>query len=937
MIKQIQLRGISRSPSDRLTSDGGCAESLNVQLDHGEIVPMPKPEDITDDVIGSLWASEAIVYAVYIHTGTYYRNNLVWCVSAPYYQQGIKYTGYSLRCVLDGVPTTIKTWQIPGDNNTLKPEVTSVGNTLIVSFNGSMWYFLFKDGEYKTLGDQIPIPKIRFYMNPDSVREEPSVSDVTASMSNCNTALTTMGYGYDHADLDPTTWGREENNYVVRRDAQRTVISKIWDRVNTTSTAANRQSKCIFPVFLRYAVRLYDGSLYSCSAPILVGADLSDYLAIRLISHVRSMISGDASIQVPNDEGVLVSTPAFTVGAAVRFPSAYSIVADFTSSGIPSSDWEDIVTGIDLFVSTPILPMIRTDAIWLNNQQKIDQWEGSGDFYSFYMADGTLDRASIYDKPETLLSAHQTTYFAKRWTLEEAAGLTEQELTDINYSGEWLSTQEVLKETYNSVHKISGDRLDSYNNRLLLEKLKMELYPGYPFFCSTKLVSADSGISYSFIWHLRIDGEEKTVITKNASGGTVLSCQEAGDYYESVQGFISYPDARAYKVDIYRYENGNTYTRSYKANTFSQINVSYVFLGFSNTFTATTPYQGNLPEVDPTIDIDDTIYMSAPSNPFIFPAEGVIDFDNANILGTAMVTKALSQGQFGQFPLYVFTSTGIWALGLNSEGDFVSKHAVSRDVALEGTIAPIDQAIVFTTKKGVMMLSGSDIVSISPDMNGKHYVLDDESAAVLTSDSLSGLVLASQNPESFQTFMENAKPVYDYAGERLVFGSEDYGKYMYVYRLSTGTWHKMTLIEGNGSPLYNFSVVRALNSYPDAVMSLFTNTGSMVVNLSTLINEGSSSTGPMENGLIVTRPFDLDAPDVRKTIKDLRIRGQFNRGDVKYILLGSFDGINWKRLTSLRGGSFKLFRLVIVTGLAAHESISWIDVDFETRFTNKLR
>lgn len=116
--------------------------------------------------------------------------------------------------------------------------------------------------------------------------------------------------------------------------------------------------------------------------------------------------------------------------------------------------------------------------------------------------------------------------------------------------------------------------------------------------------------------------------------------------------------------------------------------------------------------------------------------------------------------------------------------------------------------------------------------------------------------------------------------------------------------------------------------------------GSIVYNLSTVLDhsgaEGSEDSA-METGLIVTRPFDLDAPDVRKVIKDIRIRGQFNRGDVKYILLGSFDGINWKRLTSLRGGSFKLFRMVIVANLSPNERISWIDVDYDTRFTNRLR
>ena len=74
-----------------------------------------------------------------------------------------------------------------------------------------------------------------------------------------------------------------------------------------------------------------------------------------------------------------------------------------------------------------------------------------------------------------------------------------------------------------------------------------------------------------------------------------------------------------------------------------------------------------------------------------------------------------------------------------------------------------------------------------------------------------------------------------------------------------------------------------------------------------------------------------------KALRDLRIRGAYHRGHAKYILMGSFDGFTWHRLHSLRGASFKLFRLVIVTTLAAAERISWVEVDYQTRFANRLR
>ena len=48
MIKQIQLRGISRTPSDRMSEDGGLSESLNMYLDTAESAPAFVPKDVTE-------------------------------------------------------------------------------------------------------------------------------------------------------------------------------------------------------------------------------------------------------------------------------------------------------------------------------------------------------------------------------------------------------------------------------------------------------------------------------------------------------------------------------------------------------------------------------------------------------------------------------------------------------------------------------------------------------------------------------------------------------------------------------------------------------------------------------------------------------------------------------------------------------------------------
>ena len=89
--------------------------------------------------------------------------------------------------------------------------------------------------------------------------------------------------------------------------------------------------------------------------------------------------------------------------------------------------------------------------------------------------------------------------------------------------------------------------------------------------------------------------------------------------------------------------------------------------------------------------------------------------------------------------------------------------------------------------------------------------------------------------------------------------------------------------------------------------------------------------------MITTRPFDLDYPDIYKSISDIRVRGQYKKGAVKYILEASNDGENFHVIRTLRGQSWKMFRVTILADLEQHDRISWIDVQFENRLTDKLR
>jgi hypothetical protein len=110
---------------------------------------------------------------------------------------------------------------------------------------------------------------------------------------------------------------------------------------------------------------------------------------------------------------------------------------------------------------------------------------------------------------------------------------------------------------------------------------------------------------------------------------------------------------------------------------------------------------------------------------------------------------------------------------------------------------------------------------------------------------------------------------------------------------------------------------------------------SRIYSLSTVLD--ASTQQDTAKGILITRPFDLGEPDVFKTIKAIKIRGDYDKGNVKYLLQGSDDGKTFYTLSSMRGKSWKMFRLFILADLEPTERISWVDIEYETRFKNRLR
>lgn len=925
MIKQIQLRGISRTPSDRTVEDGGCAESLNIHLDNGESAPTLPPDNITP---GGLAATGAKI--LYIHKGEGF-TNYVGVVSDSEHTYLKAYYATSSTTV-----GTLSICELPAGVSVVS--ATSIGRILIVSLsNDTARYALFVPGNspaYKYLGDKVPVPQVSFSVTPqtpdDLLTGLISVLDIndgsygSALYSVLGSSLTTKSAWEtlnEWADgLAVATTNQEIAATIQAQTVRERMNSDLWERIDADVVKNRADKKFSAPVLARYALRLYDGSYIYLSSPVL------------LAGSTKNMTVAEATFAYSTNGWFELYTRlnhVFKAGVTISLDGA--------------SNWEELIESVDIFLSQDIhtpKPYAKLKAAQIvvpddvpadfTTTDILDYARANYDGIDTYRLDTSTTPATVVADAEPARDAFEEDmleksnfYLVKSYRIGELPS-SPDELSP--YAQDDL----VVKPTMpgDDGHFVSATgTLANYNNRVLSVAQLTKLSAGHSEPHALVPNSDTTTTGFAIVYYVR-----------DAAGNVYTVHGYIGDYVSSqVRGFVSYPDPRCFRAELYK-KQGQVYPTfvSIPMKEHPRLNCSYGFIGLDNSLwsigtPAPNPDSDDfLPSSKDSYLTNNRLALSEMDNPFVFPLAQRQSFQS-EIIEAVPVTIALSTGQFGQFPLYVFCVDGIWTVSINDEGGLAAAHPVSRDVAIPGTICQLDQAIAFVTKQGVMIITGSDPVNISPYMNGRHYALDTSIATALASTAWAGVVAAitESTPTPFMAFAKDSQIAYDYAGRRLLLLNKS-KSYQYVYMLDTQTWHKIAV------SLPEFVI---LNSFPECMVSTYASSAASLLDFSTVLDNASllSDNASPVRGLIVTRSLDLGQPDVRKALKDLRIRGRFNKGDVKYMMLGSFDGIKWTRLLTKGGGSYNLFRLVILTNLSPTERISWIDVEFEPRFANKLR
>jgi hypothetical protein len=318
----------------------------------------------------------------------------------------------------------------------------------------------------------------------------------------------------------------------------------------------------------------------------------------------------------------------------------------------------------------------------------------------------------------------------------------------------------------------------------------------------------------------------------------------------------------------------------------------------------------------------------------MFLASNINTVGDGEVLALSAAVKALSEGQFGQFPLYAFTTEGVWSLQTSTTGTYTSVQPITRDVCTNSAgIRQLDSSVLFATDRGIMQLIGSTAQCITDAINS-NYPFD-----VTTLPHFADLhkMIHSDSDtcvpaKPFNDFIAKddilCDILYDYVHQRIFIYNPSV-TYAYVFSLKSKAWG-MT-----------FSRMQyTVNAYPQALAVAKDSNGSLY--LADYSNSLTNNVGV----LYVTRPLKLGTANELKTVTALIQRGMYARGTVKTVLYGSRDMVNWHMVSSsqdhylrgMRGTPYKYFRICgVASELGDNESIFGASVQFDLRQTNQLR
>lgn len=875
-------KGISNSPSDFICEDGMLAECVNLEVKDQELIPVRMPVKLDFSL-----TNEDKLLCIHNIPNSPYKNYI--------YLDGSN----SLNVMLKNNTSERRESLINNITNIVSIE--SIGNTLLVYTSNCTHYLLFKEHSYIYLGDRLPKINISFNLKGDFVVLEDD-SQVTV-------------------ETQRGEWDEEEQK--TKTEIYKAAVNKFIEE------KATAEGKFMYPFFVRYALTLANGEHVCHSAPVLL-----------LPSSFRSPYIMEAKVSVKDDQ----ITSNFVVGGYVASLQYKVNDADTLS------DWSDVIRGVDIYVSRQTLSYDQSyNGTQFNNHHNFYEWFiGEVSSVSSFNSDifspksqpqGHRDVQNIGDLYNIGSSA---TYFGARGYSEEDFKSKLIENSSIYYKYLSLSASEIAESssytlidpTNPSVSSLSAieqyevladDYMTNdalipsfttvYNGRLNIANIKRVLFEGFKAESMVQSLDYNSGMLSMYDVYVNVS-------TSNGGTKTVKSSGVA--YADILSGIFFYPDTDAYMMIIH----DRTRNRVVRIPLVEHPGLNGAFGLIMQSY---RPLLSGIPGItessEPYDYMENKLFTSDVNNPFYFPLAGINTVGNSKILGISAMTRPVSQGQFGEYPLVAFCSDGNYALRVDANGYYSGISPIQEDVVIgNDKITSLENSIAMVTQKGLMITSGGEITKIASQIDGVPFDSTSLERIGGLGERFQLLIESSNDTDSFVAYLKEGKIAYDYSLNRILLYNPSKA-YSYLYNFDNAAVTKMVFPDAS-------KIVNAVLDYPDTIVQ--TDKGELYsLYMKEDINDSDNHTG----GIIVTRPLKLGALMNLKSIYRLKNihSGLSENSYVKYNIYGSNDNANYYLVPSRFGKPYKFYRLVIYTNLLSKEALSGTIIEYEKRRTNKIR
>lgn len=898
--KEIRYKGLTAVPSDYDCEDGELQVSMNLINEDGHLRGVRQPTMLLtlnegEELLCVHRTADIAHYIVKTET------SLVW------------------------IDAVVQTWQRRQisiiDRRVTIHKATAIGNIVVVLTDKGMWRMLWQGDEQAYLLFPVTLPELELSFGLQNKFADTGIFDIkflgTVTTSEGVPSVITVKM------LD---------------ESAETVTEAVMARINKLiKEEVTDKGRFAMPFFVRYGYRLYDESVVMQSAPILM-MPTSDGAPVVMLNNI------DASS---------TKIRGFFQGYAA------SCALDLQVPSVDLSAYKELIKSVDVFVSAPIYGY---DSDGLCKDFRLTNYNDSWGTYKLQEIDShysqheqdnlkqyarwnTIDAIRLQTRTNAIMelrlpkkkegnvwdSINSTSnfYFVKSIGLDELSEYTTRKVLEFdNGRLNDVETKEAMADDYDSHDTLIADNAFVYNNRLHLSGIRKKLFAGYflqPYeehrYHSLHFTNilpnedwqwgkaavldeyTNGFMSIVVAVYVRVKHNGRTITVGRRD--YAVKIHPTGTY--SIP-YYYYPDGAAYEAVIYtRYDIAEPQSGYNKIvlplSTHEYLNGAY--WGDHSKWRGSVAVSeiDTEPSEDTTYSAPNKIYCSEVDNPFYFPVGGIASVGGGSVIGLSTAAQALSQGQFGQYPMYAFATDGVWAMSISKEGKLEPGQPLSRDICTHAdSITQIDTAVLYATKRGVMLLGGEKAVCITD------VIANDEVRTML---QVPGATMPTM--VAFTEFLAGCRMVYDYRRQRIVLYNPQVD-YAYVFSLRSKMWGMMSS-----------DLTATVADWPD---------DKAVTKMGIVVAFGGDK-GTQQPMMFLTRPLKLDYGDQQKTVRTVIQRGHFGRGGATIRLWGSRDLQRWvpvaysqsERLRDVSGTGYKYYIIGSKVTLADGESISGATIE----------